>query len=358
MRLLTAPVWVAAATIAIVALVTAALAAREPSPGEGRIGYSTHLAYAGSPGEDLARLSDAGVDWIREDFLWNTIERRRGRFDWRATDALMAAAAEHELDVLAILGYSARWASRGAIQDPPRDPADYAAFARAVVERYGEGGSFWRGADAVRPLKAVELWNEPWGHFFWRPEPDPAAYARLARRAAEAVRAARAGVEVLVSADLIQVRDDGAVRPWFAALLDADPELPELVDGWSVHPYPEPRDQGPGAGPASSPYAFARVEQIRALARRRGAMRPIWITEVGWSTSSGPGGVSEARQAAYLGAALDRALGPWRGFVAKVFVYGYDRDNGPRGYLEGHFGVRRANGSLKPAWDAVARRAG
>ena len=168
----------------------------------------------------------------------------------------------------------------------------------------------------MRPLKAVELWNEPWGHFFWRPEPDPAAYARLARPAAEAVRDAGAGVEVLVSADLRQVRADGAVRPWFAALLDADPGLPALVDGWSVHPYPEPRDQGPGAGPASSPYAFARVEQIRALARRRGAMRPIWITELGWSTSSGPGGVSEARQAAYLGAALDRALGPWRDFVA------------------------------------------
>jgi polysaccharide biosynthesis protein PslG len=355
-RLPTGPVQAAAVAIALVALVSA-LASRGP-PGEGRIGYSTHLAYAGSPRADLARLSNAGVDWIREDFLWETIERTRGRFDWRATDALMAAAAENELDVLAILGYSARWASRGQVHDPPRNPADYAAFARAVVERYGEGGSFWRGADEVRPLKAVELWNEPWGHFFWRPEPDPAAYARLARPAAEAVRSAGAGVDVLMSADLRQVRADGAVRPWFAALLAADPRLPELVDGWSVHPYPEPRDQGPGAGPAGSPYAFARVEQIRALARRRGAMRPIWITEIGWSTSSGPGGVSEARQAAYLGAALDRALGPWRGFVARVFVYGYDRDNGARDDLEGHFGVRRADGSLKPAWDAVARRAG
>ena len=70
------------------------------------------------------------------------------------------------------------------------------------------------------------------------------------------------------------------------------------------------------------------------------------------------GGVSEARQAAYLGAALDRALGPWRDFVRAVFVYGYDRDNGAPDDLEGHFGVRRADGSLKPAWDAVARRAG
>ena len=351
----------AAFALALVAVAVAVvLLAGGGAPGEGRIGYSTHLTFAGDPGPDLERLHEAGVAWIREDFLWDQIEPEQGRFDWRATDELMGAAAEHELDVLAILGYSARWASSdpGDIHAPPRDPVAYAAYARAVVERYGEGGSFWKGRAAVRPLKAVELWNEPWGHFFWRPEPDPAAYARLARPAAEAVRAAHAGVEVLVSADLLQVRADGAERPWFAALLDADPRLLELVDGWSVHPYTEPRDQGPNAGPASSPYAFDRVEQIRALARRRGVARPIWLTELGWSTSTGPGGVSEALQAAYLGAALDRALGPWRSFVARVFVYGYDRDNGARDDLEGHFGVRRANGSLKPAWDAVARRAG
>jgi polysaccharide biosynthesis protein PslG len=337
---------------------TVVLLARGGASGEGRIGYSTHLAFAGSPGADLEHLRGAGVAWIREDFLWDKVEPERGRFDWRATDRLMGGAAEHGLDVLAILDYSAPWASGGDEHDPPRDPADYAAYARAVVERYGEGGSFWRGRDAVRPLRAVELWNEPWGHFFWRPEPDPAAYATLARAAAEAVRAADAGVDVLVSADLLQVRADGEVRPWFAALLDADPKLPELVDGWSVHPYPEPRDRGPGEGPARSPYAFARVEAIRDLARRRGAMRPLWLTEIGWSTSSGPGGVSEARQATYLGAALDRALGPWRDFVRAVFVYGYDRDNGAPDDLEGHFGVRRADGSPKPAWDAVARRAG
>ena len=351
----------AAFAIALAAVAVAVvLLAPGGDPGEGRVGYSTHLTFAGDPGPDLERLHGAGVAWIREDFLWDAIEPEQGRFDWRATDALMGAAAEHDLDVLAILGYSARWASSdgGDVHAPPRDPADYAAYARAVVERYGEGGSFWRGRDAVRPLKAVELWNEPWGHFFWRPEPDPAAYARLARPAAEAVRDAGAGVEVLVSADLRQVRADGAVRPWFAELLDADPELPALVDGWSVHPYTEPRDQGPDARPASSPYAFDRVEQIRALARRRGVARPIWLTELGWSTSTGPGGVSEALQAAYLGTALDRALGPWRDFVAAVFVYGYDRDNGAGDDLEGHFGVRRADGSLKPAWDAVARRAG
>jgi hypothetical protein len=350
----------AAAALAVLA-VGAGLATRGGAPGEGRIGYSTHLTFAGRPDADLARLRDAGVAWIREDFLWDQLEPEPGRFDWSATDALMAAAAAQELDVLAILDYSARWASSdpgGDVHHPPRDPAAYAAYARAVVERYGRDGSFWRDREHVRPLRAVELWNEPWGHFFWRPEVDPAAYARLARAAATAVRGADAGVQVLVSGDLQQVRADGAVHPWVEAVLDADPGLPELVDGWTVHPYPAPRDRPPGDDPADAAYAFSRVEKIRAIARRRRADRPLWITEVGWSTSSGEGGVSEARQAEYLGAALDRALGPWRDFVPAVFVYGYDRDNGAPDDLEGHFGVRRADGSYKPAWREVARRAG
>ena len=61
----------AAFAIALAALaVTVVLLARGGAPGEGRIGYSTHLAFAGDPGPDLERLHDAGVAWIREDFLW------------------------------------------------------------------------------------------------------------------------------------------------------------------------------------------------------------------------------------------------------------------------------------------------
>jgi polysaccharide biosynthesis protein PslG len=329
--------------------------------GDGRVGLSTHLTFGAEPlAPALREMREGGIAWIREDFLWDRIELEPGRFDWGPTDRLMAAAAAEGIAVLPIIDYAARWASSdpgGDVHHPPRDPGQYAAFARAVVARYGPGGEFWEGREDAVPLRAIELWNEPWGHFFWKPEPDPAAYARLARAAAAAVRDASADVDVLVSADLLQVRGDGAPLPWFEALLDADSELPELVDGWTVHPYPGPRDRGPSDGSGDVRFTFGRVTETAAIARRRDAERPLWITEIGWSTAATDEGVSEEEQAQHLGAALDRALGDWRDLVRVTFVYGWDRDNGSPDDLEGHFGVRRADGSFKPAWEAVVRRA-
>jgi hypothetical protein len=325
---------------------------------EARIGISTHLQWSGEPiAPQVAALREGGVRWIREDFQWAAIEPERGRFVWRGTDALMAAAAEEEVDVLAILAYSAPWAATAGEHSPPRDFSDYARFARAVVRRYGEDGTFWEGREVVRPLRAVELWNEPWGHFFWEPDPDPAAYARLALRAASAVRTEAPEVDILVPADLLQVRTDGSITPWFEALLDAGDELPRMVDGWTVHPYPAPRDTSPADARTDPRFAYGRVELVREIAIRRGFERPIWITELGWSTAPDhEEAVDEREQGRFVAQALDRALGEWGDFVERIFIYSWDRSRGDPDDLEAHFGVRREDGSFKPAWREITAR--
>lgn len=349
----------------VVAAVVAAavLAAVLPGGGEpsGRVGVATNLLGSAEPlRPQLKTLHDAGIRWIREDFLWDRIEPERGRFDWRATDGLMAAAAAEHVDVLAILGYSAPWATSdpgGDVHAPPRDDGDYAAYVRAVVERYAPGGAFWEGDGPEQPLRAVELWNEPWGHFFFKPEPDPSRYAALARAGARAVRDASDGVSVLVPADLLQVRTDGAIEPWFSELLAADRSLPELVDGWTVHPYPSPRSAAPLAQ-GDARFGFGRVTETRRIAAAADVERPIWITELGWSTAAASeDGVSERQQSDYLDAALGRALGEWRDFVPHTFVFSWNRSSGSAGDVEGNYGLRRADGSFKPAWRVVTRRA-
>ena len=171
------------------------------------------------------------------------------------------------------------------------------------------------------------------------------------------MRDAGRDVEVLVPADLWQVRSDGSLQPWFSALLDADPGLPRLVDGWTVHPYPSPRSAGPDDA-GDRRFSVRRVEDVQALAERRSAERPIWITEIGWTTAEGSeDGVTEAAQAAYLDRTLALADGPWRDFVARTFVYTWSRSNGAPGDVEGNFGLRRADGSMKPAWRVVRQHA-
>ncbi len=217
----------------------------------------------------------------------------------------MTGAAINGVDVLAILTYPPPWASSdpsglSSRNYPPRDPADYARYAANVAARYGRGGSFWQAHPDLtpRPLRAVELWNEPWGKWAWRPDPDPASYARLSHGAAVAVRKQDPAIQIVLPADVDQFRTDGVVSPWFHSVLDADPGLMGLVDALSVHPYPEPLDKSPLE---DSGWAYSRVRATRALEQARGFDLPVWITEIGWSTASpSVGGVSEAQQARFL----------------------------------------------------------
>src|SRR5829696_6092075 len=115
------------ALAALAALTTALVAVMlgGDAPGRGdRIGLSTHLTSGSDAiGPELAAIGDAGIGWIREDFTWARIEPERGTRDWQRTDELMRAAAAAGVDVLAILDYSAPWAtsdSGGDLEAPPR----------------------------------------------------------------------------------------------------------------------------------------------------------------------------------------------------------------------------------------------
>ena len=53
----------------------------------------------------------------------------------------------------------------GRLAIPRRGP--YAAYARALVQRYGPDGSFWTGQHRRQPIRQWQIWNEPNLMFFW-----------------------------------------------------------------------------------------------------------------------------------------------------------------------------------------------
>jgi len=327
-----------------------------------RLGVSSHFVWFSESyiNAEMQRIRASGVHWVRDDFNWNLIEARRGTYDWTRTDNVMTASAKNGVDVLAILTFSPTWASTdpsgaGDRNYPPSDPADYARFAAAVAARYGAHGAFWAQHPELvaRPLTAVELWNEPWGKWAWRPNPSPAAYARLARGAAAAVRATDPAMRILLPADLLQVRTDGTIVPWFETLLKVDPTLLRLVSALSVHPYPGPREKSP-LDDSNPRWAYSRVLAARTLAMARGYVRPVWITEIGWSSADpSAGGVGEAQQAIYLRAAVNRAFTEWQSFVPHVFVYTWSRGTGTPSDWDGNLALLGPDGSPKPAWAAL-----
>lgn len=329
----------------------------DPAPRIARIlGVSTNMMWdeALDPRREFALLASCGIPAVREDLLWEVVEPEPGRYDWERTDRVMTAAAEAGVEILGILGYSAGWASSdpdgAGRHHPPERAADFARYASAVVRRYGPSGTYWSDHPTVtaRPLQAVEIWNEPWGWWAWRPDPDPARYAELARLAAEAVRAADPDVKIVVPGDLLQVRRDGAPRPWLASVLDAEPGLLPLIDAYSVHPYPDPRDVGPLVERRSVRWDFGRVASVHETAVELDAQRPIWITEIGWSTADVDDGVTEQEQAEHVASAILRTLREWP-FVERLFVYTWAVDRSESDEREARFGLRRTDGSPKPA---------
>ena len=343
---------------------SASAAAASTSPYAGRVGVSSHLIWLSESDAQtaLAPLVAGGVTWVREDFPWDQLQPSPTGWDWTKSDNLMRAASAAGVNVLAILDYSAPWASSdptggGDTHYPPSSDAAYANYAHAVVARYGVGGAFWATNPGLRPrpLGAVEIWNEAFGWWNWKPAPDPAAYAALVRAAAAGARAAQPSIPVLADGDLLEVRQDGAIVGWLDSLLSADPGLASVVSAFAIHPYPDPPSKSPMDTSGDPQWTYSgEVALVRQTEARHGVQTPLWITEIGWTTAPGtPEGVTEAQQARYVTQAVSLGIGEWGAFVQRVFIYSWDESTGTPGDAEGNYGLRRSDGSFKPAWPSL-----
>lgn len=320
---------------------------------------------ANSVDRQYARFAAAGVRYTREGFDWNHIQRSRGRWDWSYADAVMTAAARHEIRVNPTFAYSALWASPQPNSARPQHhpPTDYNAYTRFVVEafrRYGTGGQFWAEHPELdpKPITSAEIWNEPYGWWFWD-QPSPARYADLVERTARALSAAGFGrVRVVMHGAVWTIPKAGQPRqPWIRGIFQARPALRDLVDVVAVHPYPCSNTDGPLSTHSAPgcPSMREAVGGVRLALAAAGAPKPLWITEIGWAVCPGvcPNldgrvGVSEQTQARYVRDALRVLLG-YRD-VRRVYVYS-SKPGEP-------YGMFRADLSARPAWrevDAAAR---
>lgn len=324
-------------------------AARPP----GFVGVTAGAALGAFPtiqAREIAKMPAAGVTSLRSTMYWSSIEPRRGARDYGAPDALMTAAARAHLDVLPVLVGTPRWAAAHPGQgtaSPPRDPADFAAFAAAMVERYGPGGAFWRAHPSLPPdpIHAWQIWNEPNHVYYWTDQPFAPGYVRLARAARTAIKRVDPRA-VLVSAGF-------ADRSWQLLGDVARAGGLGLFDVIAIHPY------------TFEPANVLRIVRLdRAALRRAGAGdTPLWATEVTWSSGKGkvahPLGfeTTPADQAARLKAALPllaahrRALDLQRVYWESWLTADRDRQN-----AFDFSGLRRLNGdgtvTAKPAFAA------
>lgn len=254
--------------------------------------YITGRERSDQEARDLIKLArQAGATWTREEISWASWGngRENGFYDQRI--GMLSDAGIGIIGML--LTTHERYRDRGCVDyarandQPeywcaPTDPQAYAEWAARVVERYDGDG--YRDAPGSPRIDAWEIWNEPDQDGTWLPRADPAAYAAMLRAAYDAIKAADPTALVLnggvMTFDAIGVNgfmdrvvelagwdsfDVLSIHPW---LIDHAPDAPYLIN---------PRERFDVTIPGRLALAQQWVDQ-------RGGGKPIWITEVGWST--------------------------------------------------------------------------
>jgi hypothetical protein len=262
-----------------------------------------------APAGEWDRLAGSGAESVRLAVRWNAAQpARAGALDLAGTDAAVLAAASRGLTVLPVIQDTPGWAASDRADgaaSPPRDPATYAAFVRALAARYGPKGSLWAEHPEVRPIpiRAWQVWNEPNLSRYWARQPFARSYVRLVRATRAAVRGVDRGARIVL-AGLPN-------RSWQALATIYRAGGRGTFDVVALHPYTgKPRD------------VVRLVEYARRVARRHhdGGV-PIWLTELSWPAARGRvsgtpgfettdrGQATRLREAVRLLAAARRRLG-------------------------------------------------
>jgi polysaccharide biosynthesis protein PslG len=297
----------------------------------------------------LARMRSAGVRLIRQTFHWDRIERAPGEFDFAEYDAYVADLARAGIDILPILFTPPEFrAPRGPERGtyPPDRAADMAAFAEALVRRYGPGGEFWRANPELRerPISAWQVWNEPNLPVYWPEGPDPEQYVELLRTVGDRIKAADPEAMV-VSAGLSESRLGTPFREFVEGMFEAGAD--GAFDVFALHAFA--RDT---AG------SVAAAESTRALLGELGSDAPIWITEVGWASGgpSSPFTVGEEGQAERVRGTLSALHGRRAELGIRGVIYYSWRDapvyEGGQEFFGLHTGLLDIDGRPKPALEA------
>ena len=317
------------------------------------IGAGTPPPSVGAGARYMDRLKPG---WVREWLVWSSAEPTPGavqedvlsRLGARAA-ALQAAGTQTDLVVVG----APQWASGSS--DPLTPPADASAMARFMAKVAGHPAM--RGH-----IGAYEIWNEEDAPLWMRGAPSPDVYAGMLRAAYPAIKAADPSATVLVGgltgndyAYLDQLYANGAQGSF---------------DGVAVHTDTACLTKGPSEWARDVPsgrisqFAFTGYREVyRSMVAAGDGDKGVWMTELGWNTSKKrcdvgrfagqkDGGVSEDAQARFLTSAyVCLAADPF----VKMAAWFNLQDTGAADELNDRYGLLHADGSSKPAADALLR---
>lgn len=286
------------------------------------VGVNVHFTVGHE--RDLKMIGAAGFKFVRMDFDWAAIEKRKGEYNWSDYDAFTTELERHGLRPYFIFDYSnPLYEEKNASPQHRESIAAFARWAAAAARHFRGRGVIW------------EIWNEPNGSSFWKPRPDAAQYRALALATARAVRAADP------QACIVGPTTSGFDWKFIEAVFKSG--LLEYLDGVSVHPYR-------GRWPETAAGDFARLRDLIARYAPAGKTIPIVSGEWGYSTNTR--GVTLERQADYI---VRQQLSNLLNGVPLSIWYDWKNDGEDPAYNEDNFGTVDDQLTPKPAYLAVQK---
>ncbi len=288
-------------------------------------GLGCNIHFTNPAPEEIRRIHEAGMSWVRMDFFWPSIEKKKGDYNFSAYDGLMAHLDKYKIRPIFILDYGNDLYQHGA----PTTPEARAAFCRFVkisVLHFKGRGIVW------------EMWNEP-NIGFWQPTPNVQQYIKLALQVGQTIRKI-------------------ASKEWFVGPGCSTFDFPFLescfkagllkeFDAISVHPYR-------GDPPETVVNDWMKLHSLIKKYEPAGKHVPMVSSEWGYSTFTH--GISEQAQAAFLERMMLTNEGmsehkQWR--IPISIWYDWKNDGPDANNAEHRFGMVHQNLDPKPAYTAI-----
>jgi hypothetical protein len=334
---------IAALTVSVALALPTSASAVEP-------GVVIAAPAAGKPLDEFAQTRASKAKWVRLFMDWSVIEEADNQYSHRIDEFDQRIPRYNALgvNVLVVVSYSPGWAASNKLA-PPRDVHKYAEFVADMAKRFdGQNG---------RPLvKAWEIWNEPDDSIHWLNGPQPDIYANLLKTSYNAIKAANPATTVVTGGMvgnnygfLEQLYARGAKGHFDAVASHTDTACLKAAPDFFY------RDPDGRIGR----YSFTAYRETRQVMVNHGDPKPIWLTEIGWSTTTanchinGRGdekaGVTRTQQADFLKQAYECLQADPYVEVALWFSL-QDVSDSP---IDAHqFGLIGNDGAAKPAFSA------
>lgn len=305
--------------------------------------------------EHFQDLKELEIKYIRYDADWSVIQSHNSReYDWTKTDRIVETATRNGVESLMIITYAPGWAQRIECRDQNHQcqvasNETFARFAGEVAKRYkGQVHDF-------------EIWNEPNYGTTNLPRNDAKAYAELLQTTYKSIKKENPEANILTGGLAMCGNDGISTAPvdFIASLYDSGAK--GYFDGIALHPHTYP-------GAPESPYDWNGWKTISAIRdimiANADSEKKIWISEYGAPTG-GPGTKQEIGEMRFFYGRdfmseqaqkemMEQALKLYQetDYIAALYIYNL-RDKPDESTAEHFFGLIRADGSKKPAYDVV-----